>query len=123
MTPQERARHSASMTTEDRTPATGTDSIDLTDEWPPLREEPDEKVALAVEERKQVVREVTDRVARALLNEEVTLTDEDVADLLTLGNDLRGLAANLSERVPPSGRCEQREREESAEPVAKSDEC
>lgn len=83
------------MTTDESTPPTGTDSIDLTNEWPPLSDEPDETVALAVEERKNDTLVLADRVTGALLNEEKELSDDDVRDLLALGNDLRGLAANL----------------------------
>jgi len=92
------------MTTDENTPSTGNDSIDLTEEWPPLSDEPDETVALAVEERKNDTLAVADRVTGALLNDERELSDEDVADLLALGNDLRGLAANLMGRSGESAK-------------------
>lgn len=113
MTPENRERHPVDMMDND-TPSGGNDSIDLTNEWPPLQDEPDETVALALEERKNDALVVADRLSAALLNEDRVVTDEDVTALLRLGNDLRGLAAELSGRVPPEGRCEQRKREESA---------
>jgi hypothetical protein len=88
------------MTTEDSTPAMESGRIDLSDEWPPLREEPDEQVALALEQTKNDTLELSDRLGRALLNDSEALSDEDVDDLLMLGNNLRGLAANLAHRVP-----------------------
>lgn len=96
------------------TPGDGDESIDLTNEWPPLQDEPDETVALALEQRKNEATELAERLSTALLNEEPPLSDEDVTRLLVLGNDLRGLAAELSGRVPLEARCEQRKREESA---------
>lgn len=102
------------MTTDENTPSMGTDSIDLTNEWPPLHDESDETVALALEQRKNEAVELVERLGVALQNEEPVVSDDDVTALLRLGNDIRGLAANLTHRVPPEERCEQRKREESA---------
>ena len=113
MTPENRERQPVNMMDND-TPSGGNDSIDLTNEWPPLQDEPDETVALALEERKNEATELVERLATALLNEEPAVSDDDVTRLLVLGNDLRGLAAELSGRVPHEGMCEQRQREESA---------
>jgi hypothetical protein len=93
------------MTTDECTPVTGSDSIELTDEWPPLQDESDETVALAVEERKYIAEVLAERLSGALLNEEEELSEDDVADLLVLGNDLRGLAANLMMRTDESADC------------------
>ena len=122
MTPENRERLPVDMTEND-TPSGGNDSIDLTNEWPPLQDESDETVALALEQRKNEATELVERLGRALLNEEPVVSDEDVTRLLVLGNDLRGLAANLTHRVPREGMAEQRKREEDAEPVDTSGEC
>jgi hypothetical protein len=108
------------MTTDESTPETGTGSIDLADGWPPLRDEPDEQVAGALEVKRNEARELTERLRYALVDDEGALTDEDVDALLALGNDLRGLAANLAHRVPREGMCEQRVQEEGEGPVDKS---
>lgn len=97
MTPENRERHPVDMMDND-TPSGGNDSIDLTNEWPPLEGEPDETVALALEQRKNEATELAERLSAALLNEDREVSDEDVNALLVLGNDLRGLAANLSYR-------------------------
>jgi hypothetical protein len=113
MTPENRERLPVNMTDND-TPSGGNDSIDLTNEWPPLQDESDETVALALEQRKNEATELVERLSAGLLNEDVVVSDEDVTRLLVLGNDLRGLAAELSGRVPMEKRYEQRKREESA---------
>lgn len=95
MTPENRERHPVDMMDND-TPSGGNDSIDLTNEWPPLQGEPDETVALALEQRKNEALFLSDRLCAALLNEDREVSDEDVNALLVLGNDLRGLAAHLS---------------------------
>jgi len=109
MTPENRERHPVDMMDND-TPSGGNDSIDLTNEWPPLQDEPDETVALALEQRKNEATDLVERLSTALLNEDAEVSDDDVTALLVLGNDLRGLAAELSGRFPS----EKREREESA---------
>jgi hypothetical protein len=111
MTPENRERHPVDMMDND-TPSGGNDSIDLTNEWPPLQDEPDETVALALEQRKNEATELAERLTTALLNEDAVVSDEDVRRLLVLGNDLRGLAAELSGRVPHDGMCEQRKQEQ-----------
>ena len=116
MTPENRERLPVNMTDND-TPSGGNDSIDLTNEWPPLQDESDERVALALEQRKNEATELVERLSTALLNEEPPVSGEDVTRLLVLGNDIRGLAANLSCRVSAEGMSEQRkqERRESAD--------
>lgn len=92
------------MSRNNSTPEVGNESIELTDDWPPLQEEADGEVAAVLVEKKNETREVVNRLDRALQNESVELTDGDVEALLAVGNDLRGLAANLAERVEPDER-------------------
>lgn len=88
------------MATEDTTPETGTDRTEaLTDEWPPLKDEPDERVAEELVDAKDEMRELGLRLDHALMNEGEEVEAEDVDALLELGNDLRGLAANLACRL------------------------
>ena len=100
MTLVSRARPHVSMETEDSTPETGNDRTDaLTDEWPPLKDESDERVAEAIVDAKDEMREVGLRLDHALMNDGERIQGEDVEALLELGNDLRGLAANLACRL------------------------
>jgi hypothetical protein len=92
------------MRTDDDTPATENESTELTGEWPPLDGEADSEVAAVLVEKKNETREVVNRLDRALQNDGVELADEDVEALLGVGNDLRGLAANLAHRVPEGER-------------------
>lgn len=98
-------RHSA-MTADDTTPEKGQDSTELAREGFPLREATNGEIALALEEEKQKVRSAADDVSRALLNEDVPLTDEMVQRLWSSSDAIRALSQTLTLRVPEAHRVE-----------------
>jgi len=98
MTPLNRARLPVKMETDDSTPEMGNDRTELIDEWPPLRGAEDEEVAAALFDAKDELRVLALQLDDVLVNGRGEIEDSDVADLLELGNDLRGLAANLAQR-------------------------
>ena len=87
---------------EDR--AESIDSRELADNWRMLDDEPDELVALVMEGQEEETKEVVADLSRALLNDDVPLTDEKVARLSTLGNALRSISDTLGSRVPEDQR-------------------
>jgi hypothetical protein len=58
-----------------------------------------EELALVVEEKKQELRASSDTVTRALLNDDVPLTDEKVAALWDTASHLEAIARSLTSRV------------------------
>ena len=101
-------RHVA-MTADDTTPEKGQDSTELAREGFPMREATDEEIALALEEEKQKVRSAANDVSRALLNEDVPLTDETVGDLWKAADAVTALSRTLTLRVPEAHRVEERQ--------------
>lgn len=69
-----------------------------------LRQLGDMDLSLAVEDEKQAVRSGADSVEKALLNEDVPLTDEKVSDLWTAAERLASIAGVLCERIPEEHR-------------------
>lgn len=94
------------MTADSDTPETGHESIDFR-ETRPLEDASDERVALAIEEQKQKARVAADDVCRALLNDDVPLTDEKVAALGDTAEALSALVRTVTMRVPPEHQFEE----------------
>lgn len=94
------------MTANDTTPEKGQDGTELEREGFPLKEATNEEIALALEEEKQKVRSAADDVSRALLNEDVPLTDVTVGDLWKAADAVTALSRTLTLRVPEAHRVE-----------------
>lgn len=96
------------MTATDDSPSEGHESIDpesigpeeLVDEWRMLRGYSDDGVAVAVEKQKQEAVVALDTLKRALVDEDVPLTDEKVDRVALIGNAFRSLSDSLVDRVP-----------------------
>lgn len=96
------------MTAQRDTPEEGQDSIEVDWNSPyvadKLDELDDEELALVVEEKKQELRETSDRVNQGLLNEDVPLRDESVANLWKVTRHLEAVGRALTDRVPEEHR-------------------
>lgn len=109
MTPAETGRgYPENMSKTGDTPIEGHESIDTEDlvHGTPLEGESDEFVALVLEGQKQEAIAAADTLTRALLNDDVALTDDDVAKLGEIGNAFRSLSHALALRVPEEYRKE-----------------
>lgn len=91
-------RH-VTMTADNSTPTMGHDSAELEREGFPLAEASDEDFALAIEEQKNRLLAAVEDVNKALVNEDVPLTDEKVERLWTVSGALVGLSRSACHRV------------------------
>lgn len=94
------------MTANDDTPDWGHESTGPVIDDPPMQDASNREVALAVEEAKNRVRESTEDVTRALLNDSVPLTGEMVSSLWDSASRLEALSRTLVHRVPDEHRIE-----------------
>ena len=94
------------MTANDNSPGRGQDSTELAQEGFPLDEATNEELALVLEEEVQKLREATEAVDGALLNEDVPLTGEKVERLWTASDAVTALSRTLSIRVDEAHRIE-----------------
>jgi hypothetical protein len=91
------------MTAQESTPETGQESTGV--DWNnrhlsrDLEQIEAEELAHVVEEKKQELRASSDTVTRALLNDDVPLTDEKVAALWDTASHLEAIARSLTSRV------------------------
>lgn len=69
----------------------------------PLDDKDDETLALVLEGERQEVKEATDEVTRALLNDDEPLTDEQIDALTEAAQRIDALTRTLSKRVPDEG--------------------
>jgi len=99
----------ATMTASNDTPTEGHESIDskeLANDWRALDGQPDELIALVLEDQKGEAKEAAADVTRALLNDDEPLTDEKVDNLMVVGHALRSISHQLATRVPDDRRAE-----------------
>lgn len=99
------------MTVESNSPENGQESSGIDWRGTPCENGSNEEIAMLLEEEKQAVRVACDDVARALLNEDVPLTDEKVAEMDTHASRLKALVRTLTPRVPREYRVEVEARE------------
>ena len=103
------------MTAKDDTPDSGHESIDFRTDEKRLEKMSSRKLAEVLEEQKQATREAASAVDRALLNEDVPLTDEKVQALWEAGAAVETIARVLAVRVDPEHRIECDESEADSE--------
>lgn len=102
MTPFDRARQpqTQTMSTNNETPTNEYDTAAIGIEGFPLRDEPDDDLAVVLEEQKENAIAAVDEVTRALVNDDAPLTDRKVHELSEVGDALTALSRTLSTRVP-----------------------
>ena len=89
------------------TPVEGHESIERwqSGEEPfPFSDESNEDVALILEGWKTETKEAVDDVTRALMNEDVTLTDEKLRRMTEAAGAIEAIYGTLVQRVPNEGR-------------------
>lgn len=101
-------RH-ATMTAKDDSPQSGHERIDFRTDHKRLQAMSDDRLAEVLEEQKQATREAASAVDRALLNEDVPLTDEKVAALWDAAGAVEAIARSLPLRVPEQHQIEEEE--------------
>ena len=103
------------MTANDTTPPEGKDSIDRwrnADVSFPFRNESNEDATLTLEGSKTETKESVDDVTRALLNEDVTLTDEKLRRMMEAAEAIEAIYGTLVQRVPNEGRVDRPDRDD-----------
>jgi hypothetical protein len=98
------------MTAEEESPEEGHEGTGIDWKHSPLEDADDETLALVVEEEKERLRTASNRVSRALLNEDVPLTSAKVEDLGDAANRLEMLWGTVALRVPEKYRPENQSR-------------
>lgn len=93
------------MTADDSTPREGHESIGFDDENE-LESKTDRELAMLIEEEKNRLRESSEEVTKALLNEDTPLTDHMVGQMWDISMRLRAISTTLVLRVPDEHRIE-----------------
>jgi hypothetical protein len=88
------------MTAQEESPEEGHERTGIDWNHSPLEDAGDEALALVIEEEKEKLRTASNRVTKALLNEDVPLTGEKVEDFEDAAHRLHMLWGTLALRVP-----------------------